>query len=124
MELTVAAVAVKIDRLLREELEITMKPSVFWTDGTSVLKYIKNETSRFKTFVANRITIIRAASKPCQWRYVNSSLNPADCASRGITALNFLNSATWISGPQFLQQPESEWPKIPDSELTLTLEDP
>lgn len=62
MELTAAAVAVRMDRMLQEELEIPLEQSVFWTDSTSVLKYIRNETSRFNTFVANRITTIRAAS--------------------------------------------------------------
>ena len=26
-----------------------------WSDSTSVLKYIKNETSRFRVFVANSV---------------------------------------------------------------------
>lgn len=56
--------------------------------------------------------------------YVNSSLNPADLASRGISVPNFLKSATWISGPEYLQRPESEWPQTPDSDLYLTSEDP
>ncbi len=53
--------------------------SVYWTESTSVLKYIRNETSRFKCFVANRVAEIT------QWRYVNSSGNPADLTSRGIS---------------------------------------
>ncbi|KAI2657502.1 Enolase-phosphatase E1 [Labeo rohita] len=47
-------------------------------DSTSVLKYIRNEMSRFKCFVANRVAEIRKASEITQWRYVNSSSNPAD----------------------------------------------
>ena len=36
--------------------------SVFWTDSTSVLKYITNKTSGFKVFVANRVSqILKAA---------------------------------------------------------------
>ncbi len=37
---------------------------------------------------------------------------------------NFLRSVTWISGPEFLHQTKSEWPKTTDSDLTLTPEDP
>lgn len=113
-----------MDRMLREELEIPLEPSVFWTDSTSVLKYIRNETSRFNTFVANRMTTIRATSDSHQWRYVNGDLNPADWASRGISVPNFLKSAIWISGPEYLQRPGSEWPQTPDSDLYLTAEDP
>lgn len=46
MELTAATLAVRIDRMMQDELELPLEPSVFWTDSTSVLKYIQNETSR------------------------------------------------------------------------------
>lgn len=57
---------------------------VFWTDSSSVLKYIKNEMSRFKVFVANRVSQILKASCPTQWRYVDTASNPAHIASRGV----------------------------------------
>ena len=73
MELTAAMVAVKIDRKLREELEVPLIESVFWTDSTTVLKYIENDALRFKTFVANRVSFIREVTTSSQWRYVNKS---------------------------------------------------
>ncbi|TWW61438.1 hypothetical protein D4764_04G0000850 [Takifugu flavidus] len=78
LELTAAVVAVKVDRMLQEEMQIPLQQSIFWTDSTTVLKYIDSETARYKTFVANRITLIREATKPSQWRYVRTSQNPAD----------------------------------------------
>lgn len=54
MELTAAVVAARMDKLWRKELRLQLQDSVFWTDSTSVLKYIKNETSRFRVFVVNR----------------------------------------------------------------------
>ena len=53
MELIAATVAVRVDRMMQKEIELSLEPSVFWTDSTSVLKYINNETSRFTTFVTN-----------------------------------------------------------------------
>lgn len=44
LELTAAAVAVKMDRLLELELD----DAVFWSDSTAVLKYLHSETARFK----------------------------------------------------------------------------
>ncbi len=38
LELTAAALAVQMDEMLRRELEIDVKDSIFWTDSTSVLK--------------------------------------------------------------------------------------
>lgn len=122
MELTAATVAVRIDRMMQEEMELSLEPSVFWTDSTSLLKYINNETSRFTTFVANRVAVIRSASEDSQWRYVNGYMNPADCVSRGITASRFMRDEVWLSGPEFLRLPEPQWPKVP--ELRLTASDP
>ena len=57
LELSAAVLAIKLDQTLREELELTIDESIFWTDSTSVLQYIKNEDRRFYTFVANRLAV-------------------------------------------------------------------
>ena len=85
LELSAAVLAVKLDRTLREGLEISIDRSVFWTDSTAVLQYIRNENKRFQTFVANRLAVIHDGSKPSQWNFVDSNRNPADDASRGLT---------------------------------------
>ena len=56
LEVTAATLAVKIDAMLKEELEIKLQISVFWTDSTAVLQYINNKDKKFHTFVASRIT--------------------------------------------------------------------
>ncbi len=78
MELTAATVAVKVDAMLRRELQLRIDESIFWTDSTTVLSYIKSEVACFHTFVANRVQVIREGSSPSQWRYVNTGQNPAD----------------------------------------------
>lgn len=69
LELTAAVLAVKVDIMLRRELQLQLNKSTFWTDSTTVLKYITNETKRFRTFVANRISFVRDATDVSQWRY-------------------------------------------------------
>lgn len=76
LELTAAAVAVKMDRSMTKELQMPLEESMFWSDSTTVLRYIASENVRFKTFVANRVSLIRDNTKPCQWMYVNSELQP------------------------------------------------
>lgn len=122
LELTTAVVAAHMDRLWRKELQMPLLDSVFWTNSTSVLKYVKNETSRFKTFVANRVLEILKASYAAQWRYVSTLSNPADNASRGLGVKSFLKDEQWMCGQQFLLV-EEQWPTNPDSSEELSEQD-
>ena len=110
LELGAAVLAVRINKMLKTELEINMEEPVFWSDSMTVLQYIASNTKRFKTYVANRVSIIRELSKVTQWRHISSKLNPADAASRGLQADVFLQSKLWINGPCFLSKPQSQWP--------------
>ena len=83
---------------------------MFWTDSQSVLMYIANEHSRYKTFVANRVATIRDATKLSQWNYINSKSNPADDATRGQNANKFINRR-WLSGPDILWKGKEEQQK-------------
>lgn len=58
----------------------------------------------FYVYVHNRVQRIRQSSKPEQWIYVPTELNPADHTSRGVTASK-LNESSWLKGPQFLSKP-------------------
>ena len=114
LELIAATLAVKIDIMLKEELEFNLQQSVFWTESTSVLRYISSKDKRFHTFVANRITVIHEGSDPEQWMYVSTKSNPADYASRGMSADDLLQSKCWINGPEVLLQSSGTWPKWND----------
>lgn len=46
-----------------------------------------------------------------KWRYVPTNVNPADCASRGITPSQLLSHELWWHGPQFLLENSEKWPK-------------
>ena len=124
MELTAAVLAVKVDRMLRKEMEFEVCQSTFWTDSQSVLKYIANEQTRFHTFVANRISVIRDNTDVQQWRYIGTKLNPADMASRGVRASTFVKCKEWIQGPAFLWRTEEEWPQSSMDSLSLSQDDP
>lgn len=58
LELATAALSVKMDRMLKAELPLPTNTSVFWSDSTSVLKYISNDHTRFHTYVANRTSSV------------------------------------------------------------------
>ncbi|XP_046343482.2 uncharacterized protein LOC124124382 [Haliotis rufescens] len=113
LELTAATVSIHIGKLLMKELETTPESVTYHTDSTTVLHYISNETKRFPIFVANRVKQIRDFSEPTQWKYVDSKSNPADVASRGVSASHLLTCMNWFHGPKFLSSSESEWPVQP-----------
>ncbi|XP_068741840.1 uncharacterized protein [Montipora capricornis] len=117
LELSAAVVAVKLDRTLREELEIKNDRSVFWSDSTAILQYIENEDKGFHTFVANRLAVIHDGSKPSQCNFVESARNPADDANRGLTPEELLLQDRWFKGPEFLWKRKESWP-VPSSPLS------
>ena len=84
LELSAAVISVRLCKVIKEELDIKIDDTTFWTDSMSVLKCIKNETKRFHTFEFNRLTVIHSSSKSEQWRYVSRDVNPADDGSKGL----------------------------------------
>ena len=110
LEVSAAVVAARLDRMLKQEIDMQVGQSVFWSDSSCVLGYIGNDSRRYHTFVANRVAAIQEASSPSQWRHVSSDQNPADDASRGLSADAFTNKSRWLSGPDFLWQPVHTWP--------------
>ncbi|XP_074649022.1 uncharacterized protein LOC141904335 [Tubulanus polymorphus] len=110
LELTAAAIAVRMNTAIQKEIELEISDVKYWTDSKTVLRYICNDTARYQTFVANRVNTIREGSNKEQWRYVPSSLNPADLASRGVSPGNTILSERWFSGPAYLYQAETDWP--------------
>ena len=114
LELMAAVLAVTVDQFIKEELEIKVTDTIYWTDSTSVLQYIRNESRRFKTFVANRVAKIHNASTPSQWRHVDTASNPANDGSRGMIATEMIDNPRWLKGPNFLWHEEEKWPSPPE----------
>lgn len=116
LELTAATLLIRMNDILVKELDgrLPIDDTMYWTDSMIVLGYIKNNTKRFPTFVANRVAKIREGSEPTQWRHVRSEQNPADYASRGIKANESEKLERWKNGPEFLWRGREEWPQQPD----------
>ena len=123
MELTAATLSIKVSKLIKKELADYFKQEVketYWTDSQVVLGYIRNNTKRFKVFVANRVQLIRDHSEVTQWRYVNTADNPADLASRGVDVKQTDKMMKWFQGPQFLWTDEKLWSP---ADININVED-
>jgi transposase InsO family protein len=90
------------------------KPSrrVFWCDSMTVLGWLRNDARNYKPFVAHRVGEITESSNVSEWRWVPTEHNVSDDATRGKCGIE----SRWISGPDFLRAPASEWP----TELQIT----
>ena len=89
LELTAAALSIKVSSMLRREL--TIHPTIkeyFWTNSEVVLSYVNKDAKSFIICAANRVPLIREKSDGNQWMYVDSRSNPADASSPGISLSN------------------------------------
>ncbi|KAK3082869.1 hypothetical protein FSP39_007500 [Pinctada imbricata] len=109
MELCAAVLAIEMADTIKEHLELPSCRFRYYSDSQIVLGYITNESRRFYVFVSNRVSRIRASSSPDQWRYISSAQNPADLATRSISASN-LQDSIWFKGPDFLYQESQPYP--------------
>ena len=98
---------------------LTVDRVLFWTDSENVWHWVRNQSREFKPFVANRIGEIQRLSDPDQWHHVPGALNPADLATRGLSAEQLALSEFWMEGPKFLKDGEPAWPTPKDQKLPV-----
>ena len=99
LELTACLETVKLDVLIRREVGIDLITSTFGTDSQVALAYIHNDTRRFMTFVANRVSHITDTTSPGQWHHICGNDNPADVLSHGCDVNKV--PELWFSGARF-----------------------
>jgi hypothetical protein len=119
LELQAATLAVRVATMIACEIELPIVSRFFWTDSMTVLGYVQNTSTRYHTFVANRLAEIHDNSSSTEWRYVPSEENPADDASRGMAASHFQETNRWLSGPSFLKTCEENWPKPQGAQIDV-----
>ncbi len=121
LELMGAVIATRLAKNINKTLEV--EQTIFWTDSTNVLYWIRNESREFKPFVANRIGEIHRSTNPDQWRHIPGDINPADLLTRGLTATDLANNESWMEGPEMIQGEESTWPpRLPNGEVEKSID--
>ncbi|XP_063981496.1 uncharacterized protein LOC135164771 [Diachasmimorpha longicaudata] len=124
LELTAALLLAKLIRYVQDQLNLSAAPTYLWTDSSVTLTWISSHPSRWKEFVRNRVALIQELTQPSHWRLVPGKENPADCASRGLTAQQLAAHKLWWTGPPWLQQDSSSWPThVLERDLNVDLEE-
>ena len=80
-------------------LNINADQVTAWCDSTIVLCWLSQMPSKYKTFVANRITLATSIVPASQWYHVPTKKNPA---SRGLSAGELREHTLWWNGPPWL----------------------
>lgn len=111
LELSGAVLLTKLVSHVIRILERENVPVYFWTDSTITHIWINNHPSRWKEFVQNRVCYIQETVPQAIWKFVPGQENPADLATRGLTPSQLSKLPSWWTGPQWLQQHPSMWPK-------------
>ncbi|KRZ48084.1 hypothetical protein T02_14237 [Trichinella nativa] len=92
-ELMASLLTARLKAYITKEMGFSTDKQVCWSDSSVALCWIKGDPRKWKTFVANPD-------------------NPADRLSRDCTLERLLKDHLWWNGPDWLQQPESEWPRL------------
>ena len=113
LELLEAVMGIRLASTIKQELRIPIKRTVYWSDSTTVIRWINSTSCRFHIFVGNRVGEILESSDPADWRYVPTTENPADDCSRGLLPSVLTGEHRFFTGPDYLQVDPSDWPCFP-----------
>ena len=113
LELCGAHILAKLLKDVSSTLGIATSHIMAYVDNTSVLAWLDGQPKRMKLYVANRISKTNSLMPSQVWHYVPTHENPADCASRGLSARELLEHKLWWHGPPWLEKEPLVRPDIP-----------
>ena len=128
LEMQAAVYGAQLAQIVKEEQNIDFTESIFWSDSTTVLYWLRTHEMRHIIFIANRLAKILDVSSAFDWRYIPLAANTSDDGTRGYSVYQMTSESRWISGPSFLSKHRSDWPKqeimqsIPVTETVVDLE--
>src|SRR5436190_778184 len=92
--------------------KLTPQQVHLWSDSSVVLTWLRTPPYRLKTYVANRVSQTQELFPPDSWHHISSTDNPADCASRGISASQLVGHPLWWTGPSWFKLSQQDWPAL------------
>ncbi|CAL8071662.1 unnamed protein product [Calicophoron daubneyi] len=101
LQLMATLLSTETAAVLRKECMIPIDGEFFWADYMIVWRCIQNTNSRFETFVADRLVIVRKNPEVKRWHNIRSIDNPAGIASTGISAKHYWGMKICLNGPKF-----------------------
>jgi hypothetical protein len=65
-------------------ISLSISKAIWWTDSTIMLTWIAAIPTRWKTFIANRVTELQENNSAATWMHVPSGDNPSNLILRGL----------------------------------------
>jgi len=112
LELNAALMLSRLVISVQNALNMKENSIFLWSDSSVILTWITSHPAKWKDYVRNRVTFIQEVLPSARWCYVPGKENPADCASRGISASEIEQQSLWWFGPLWLNQAPDTWPKL------------
>ncbi|XP_055306546.1 uncharacterized protein LOC129570849, partial [Sitodiplosis mosellana] len=112
LELCGAVLLSHLAARIEHNLKIDKNNVHLWTDSSAVWHWLQHHPSRFQVYIAHGVLEIQKLYPANHWKHVRTHENPADIASRGVSARHLLNNSLWFSGPKWLCLDKTQWPKI------------
>lgn len=88
-----------------------------FTDSTITLHWITSPATRWKPYIRRRVQAVQEIIPNANWFHIPGHLNPADCASRGISASDLLDHPLWWSGTPYFYSPDSTTAELQEEEI-------
>jgi hypothetical protein len=122
LELCAATPLYRLYKKATHALNIKIDESYLWTDSSIVLTWIQGSPNKWKTFVGNRVAMIKEETASETWRHVPTQSNPADFISRGVDPSTLSTSTLWWRGPPWHLEAPSSWPSAEFNTPTENME--
>lgn len=108
LELLAVLIGVRAVSFVENEMRLNIAEKIIWTDSQCVLHWIRS-TKPLSVFVENRVKEIKS-HRDLTFRYIASDHNPADLATRGLSASELSECSLWWHGPSWLATNYLSWP--------------
>ena len=119
LELCGAKLLAQLVTTTRQTLEVPLQDVYAYSDSTVVLAWLDGQPRKDKVFISNRIASTINLLPPKTWNFVPTTQNPADAASRGLTALELKRHTLWWNGPPWLKTQPVRFPTHPQETARL-----
>jgi hypothetical protein len=114
MELLAIKLGQQLVKKIYKTFKIETNNLYIWTESRACHNWLLIKARALQVFMKNRVLKVRQFLILEQVKWVPGVLNPADSATRGISAVQLRMDKHWLQGPDFLLGHHDTWPDQPE----------